>query len=191
MSKPDEVLDDDEAVPFLLDLQTTSTAQEREILKSEHSRQLVMDGIALPQTSFDLAYSFVRSPHKRDQEQSLPILLALLSEHPSRSRDCLFYLALANFKLKRYAESRKFNNQLLRLEPQNAQSRQLRSVIEFQVRKDGLAGMAIVGTLVGSCVGLACVIAVARYVQVEGRERAVLAAWMVGERLMKRFGWKG
>ena len=63
---------------------------------------------------------------------------------PERRRECLFYLALGNFKLGNYAEARKFNDRLLDHEPSNLQAGSLKGLIDDKVAKDGLMGVAIV-----------------------------------------------
>lgn len=73
--------------------------------------------------------------------------MRLLSEifriSPERRRECLYYLALGNYKLGNYAEARRFNDLLLDKEPANLQASSLRSLIDDKVAKEGLMGVAI------------------------------------------------
>lgn len=62
---------------------------------------------------------------------------------PERRRECLYYLALGNFKLGNYAEARRYNDLLLDREPGNLQADSLRGLIDEKVAKDGLMGVAI------------------------------------------------
>lgn len=77
--------------------------------------------------------------------------MRLLSEiyrnAPERRRECLYYLALGNYKLGNYADARRYNELLLGLEPQNLQASSLKGLIDDKVNKEGLMGAAIVGGL--------------------------------------------
>jgi fission 1 protein len=64
---------------------------------------------------------------------------------PERRRECLYYLALGNFKLGNYAEARRYNDLLLDKEPNNLQAASLRTLIDDKVARDGMMGVAIVG----------------------------------------------
>ena len=66
---------------------------------------------------------------------------------PERRRECLYYLALGNYKLGSYAEARRYNDLLLDHEPGNLQAGSLRSLIDDKVAKEGMMGIAIVGGL--------------------------------------------
>ena len=68
----------------------------------------------------------------------------LFRNAPERRRECLYYLALGNFKLGNYAEAKRYNDLLLDHEPGNLQAESLRSLIEDKVAKDGLMGVAII-----------------------------------------------
>lgn len=71
------------------------------------------------------------------------MLSEIFRNAPERRRECLYYLALGNFKLGNYAEARKFNDLLLDHEPSNLQAESLRGLIDDKVAKDGLMGVAI------------------------------------------------
>lgn len=73
------------------------------------------------------------------------LLSNIYRQAPERRRECLYYLALGNFKLGSYAEARRYNDLLLDLEPGNLQATSLRDLIDEKVQKEGLMGMAIVG----------------------------------------------
>ena len=64
---------------------------------------------------------------------------------PERRRECLYYLALGNFKLGNYAEARRYNDSLLEYEPGNLQAASLCQLIDDKVAKEGMVGIAIVG----------------------------------------------
>lgn len=74
--------------------------------------------------------------------------MRLLSEifrvSPERRRECLYYLALGNYKLGNYGEARRYNDLLLDKEPMNLQAADLRRLIDDKVAKEGLMGVAII-----------------------------------------------
>lgn len=72
------------------------------------------------------------------------LLSEIFSVAPERRRECLYYLALGNYKLGNYAESRRYNDLLLEKEPANLQAADLRRLIDDKVTKEGLMGVAII-----------------------------------------------
>lgn len=72
------------------------------------------------------------------------LLSEIFRTSPERRRECLYYLALGNFKLGNYANARKYNDLLLDNEPGNLQATNLRALIDDKVAKEGLMGVAIV-----------------------------------------------
>lgn len=96
--------------------------------------------------------------------------MRLLSEifraSPDRRRECLYYLALGNYKLGNYAEARRYNDSLLELEGGNMQAQSLRQLIDDKVAKEGMMGMAIVGGLAA-----AAAVGVGMLVRGAGRKR--------------------
>jgi mitochondrial fission 1 protein len=72
------------------------------------------------------------------------LLSEIFRTSPERRRECLYYLALGNFKLGNYANARKYNDLLLDNEPANLQATNLRALIDDKVAKEGLMGVAIV-----------------------------------------------
>ncbi|KAJ3071101.1 mitochondrial membrane protein [Podochytrium sp. JEL0797] len=141
---------------FLVDLHTKASQEDIQNLRAEYKKQLDANRLS-PQTKFDYAYTLVKSGLRRDHEAGLQLLHELYKENPARRRECLYYLSIGNYKLANYVEARKFNEILLQMEPTNAQSLQLRTLIDDKVRTDGLVGMAIVGGVVASlaAIGLA------------------------------------
>lgn len=75
------------------------------------------------------------------------MLSDIFRQSPDRRRECLYYLALGNYKLGNYAEARRYNDNLVELEPGNLQAQSLRQLIDDKVAKEGLMGVAIVGSL--------------------------------------------
>ena len=75
------------------------------------------------------------------------LLTEIFRASPDRRRECLYYLALGNYKLGNYAEAKRYNDSLLELEGGNMQAQSLRQLIDDKVAKEGMMGMAIVGGL--------------------------------------------
>lgn len=75
------------------------------------------------------------------------LLSEIFRSSPERRRECLYYLALGNYKLGNYAEARRYNDLLLEHEPQNLQAESLRTLIDDKVTKEGMVGVAIVSGL--------------------------------------------
>lgn len=73
------------------------------------------------------------------------LLTEIFRNSPDRRRECLYYLALGNYKLGSYAEARKYNERLLELEPENLQAKSLKELVDNKVQQEGLMGAAIVG----------------------------------------------
>lgn len=76
------------------------------------------------------------------------LLSEIFRNSRERRRECLYYLALGNYKLGNYAEARRYNELLLELEPANLQAGSLKGLIDEKVAKEGLMGAAIVGGIV-------------------------------------------
>ena len=89
----------------------------------------------------------IKSNARPDQQEGVRLLSEIFRASPERRRECLYYLALGNYKLGNYGEARRYNDLLLDKEPQNLQAASLGSLIDDKVSKEGLLGIAIVGGL--------------------------------------------
>ena len=89
----------------------------------------------------------IKSEHRGEQQEGVRLLSEIFRNVPERRRECLYYLALGNYKLGSYAEARRYNDLLLDHEPANLQAASLRSLIDDKVAKEGMVGVAIVGGL--------------------------------------------
>lgn len=90
----------------------------------------------------------IKSNVRNEQQEGVRLLTEIFRNSPDRRRECLYYLALGNYKLGSYAEARRYNERLLQLEPENLQARSLMGLIDDKVQKEGLVGAAIVGGFV-------------------------------------------
>lgn len=89
----------------------------------------------------------IKSTQRTEQQEGVRLLTDIFRASPDRRRECLYYLALGNYKLGNYAEARRYNELLLDLEVNNLQAQSLRGLIDDKVAKEGLVGVAIVGGL--------------------------------------------
>lgn len=85
----------------------------------------------------------VKSNNRNDQQLGVRLLSDIFRLSPERRRECLFYLALGNYKLGNYGEARRYNDLLLDKEPANLQASDLRQLIDNKVAREGLMGVAI------------------------------------------------
>jgi fission 1 protein len=63
------------------------------------------------------------------------LMTEIYKESPGRRRECLYYLALGQYKLSHYTEARRYNDLLLEKEPRNMQALSLKALIEDRVAK--------------------------------------------------------
>jgi fission 1 protein len=97
------------------------------------------------QTKFNYAWGLIKSAARPSQQLGVSLLSDLYRTQPSRRRECLYYLALGNYKLANYAEARRFNDRLLAAEPGNLQAKSLEGLIDERVQREGLVGVAVGG----------------------------------------------
>ena len=90
----------------------------------------------------------IKSTSRPDQQEGVRLLSEIFRNSRERRRECLYYLALGNYKLGNYAEARRYNELLLELEPANLQAGSLKGLIDEKVAKEGMVGAAIVGGIV-------------------------------------------
>ncbi|KAK5156152.1 mitochondrial membrane protein [Recurvomyces mirabilis] len=116
------------------------------------------------QTKFNYAWGLIKSNNRAEQQEGVRLLSDIFRASVERRRECLYYLALGNYKLGNYAEARRYNDSLMELEEGNMQAQSLRELIDDKVAKEGMMGMAIVG-------GLAAAAAVGVGMLVRGSQR--------------------
>lgn len=90
-----------------------------------------------------LMQGLIKSSSRSEQQEGVRLLSDIFRNAPERRRECLYYLALGNYKLGNYAEARRYNDLLLDHEPSNLQASSLRDLIDDKVAKEGLMGVAI------------------------------------------------
>lgn len=135
-------------------------ASELGVLRSQYEREGEMVGV---QTKFNYAWvknrpslqtlaltntpsfpqGLVKSNQRAEQQLGVRLLSDIFRVSPERRRECLYYLALGNYKLGNYGEARRYNDLLLDKEPANLQASNLRQLIDDKVAREGLMGVAI------------------------------------------------
>ncbi|KAL9043591.1 MAG: hypothetical protein Q9214_003228 [Letrouitia sp. 1 TL-2023] len=116
--------------------------EELDVLRAQYEKEGYYVGV---QTKFNYAWGLIKSASRNEQQQGVHLLSEIFRNAPERRRECLYYLALGNYKLGNYAEARRYNDLLLDHEPGNLQAESLRMLVDEKVAKEGMIGVAIVG----------------------------------------------
>ncbi|CAI7603631.1 Mitochondrial membrane fission protein [Penicillium cosmopolitanum] len=126
-------------------------AGELQVLRSQYEKEGMYAGV---QTKFNYAWGLICEDQRSDQQEGLRLLAEIFRAAPERQRECLWYMALANYKLGNYGESRRLNDALLEHEGKdeqgkwkNRQASKLEDAINEKVTREGLMGIAIMGGL--------------------------------------------
>ncbi|XP_076387467.1 mitochondrial fission 1 protein isoform X2 [Megachile rotundata] len=105
---------------------------------------------------FEYAWCLVRSKYPADIRKGIILLEDLYCNHDdSNKRDCLYYLAIGNARIKEYSKALTYVRSFLQVEPQNRQVQHLETLIKKKMEKEGLYGMAIAG---GVIIGVASIL---------------------------------
>uniref|UniRef100_A0A670Z156 Mitochondrial fission 1 protein n=1 Tax=Pseudonaja textilis TaxID=8673 RepID=A0A670Z156_PSETE len=113
-------------------------------------------------TQFEYAWCLIRSKYNEDIKKGIVLLEELLPKgNKEDQRDYVFYLAVANYRLKEYEKALKCIRGLLKTEPNNTQALEMEKLIKKAMQKDGLVGMAIVGGMALGAASLAGLIGLA------------------------------
>ncbi|RMZ83289.1 hypothetical protein DV738_g1253, partial [Chaetothyriales sp. CBS 135597] len=129
-------------LPYAADAESPLRPAELQVLRAQYEKEGEYVGT---QTKFNYAWGLIKSNQRSEQQLGVQLLSDIFKSEPGRRRECLYYLALGNYKLGNYAEARRFNDLLLVKEPGNLQASSLRQLIDDKVNKEGLMGMAIIG----------------------------------------------
>ena len=105
-----------------------------------------------------LFQGLIKSSARGEQQEGVRLLSEIFRNAPERRRECLYYLALGNYKLGNYAEARRYNDLLLDHEPSNLQAGSLRGLIDDKVAKEGLLGVAILSGVAIAAAGVGAMI---------------------------------
>ncbi|KAF4635871.1 hypothetical protein G7Y89_g2208 [Cudoniella acicularis] len=127
-------------LPYAADAESPLKPAELQVLRAQFEKEGEHVGV---QTKFNFAWGLIKSNTRQDQQEGVRLLSDIFRTSPERRRECLYYLALGNYKLGNYAEARRYNDLLLEKEPANMQASSLRGLIDDKVAKEGLMGVAI------------------------------------------------
>lgn len=105
-----------------------------------------------------LSQGLIKSSARGEQQEGVRLLSEIFRNSPERRRECLYYLALGNYKLGNFAEARRYNDLLLDHEPSNLQAGSLRGLIDDKVAKEGLLGVAILSGVAIAAAGVGAMI---------------------------------
>ncbi|KAJ2822466.1 mitochondrial membrane protein [Coemansia erecta] len=129
-------------LPYAADAEQSLSPDELLVLQRQFERELPR---ARVQTKFNYAWGLIKSTSKREQRLGVNLMHEIYNEHAERRRECLYYISIGYYKMGEYANARVYIEQLLALEPRNAQARSLRQLIDDKVSRDGLIGLAVSG----------------------------------------------
>ncbi|KAJ2691814.1 mitochondrial membrane protein [Coemansia spiralis] len=141
----------DEYLPYAADAEQALEADELLVLRRQYDREVPR---ARVQTKFNYAWGLIKSKAKHEQRVGVKLMQEIHDEHDERKRECMYYLAIGYYKMGEYGNARVHIEQLLALEPHNAQARSLRGLIDDKVAREGLIGLAVSGGVV-ALVGVA------------------------------------
>ncbi|BDD60885.1 mitochondrial membrane protein [Monascus purpureus] len=131
-------------LPYAADAESPLKPAELQVLRAQYLKEGDYVGV---QTKFNYAWGLIKSNARSEQQEGVRLLSDIFRSAPERRRECLYYLALGNYKLGNYGEARRYNELLLDHEPANMQAASLRTLIDDKVAKEGMVGFAIVGGL--------------------------------------------
>ncbi|KAK2758241.1 mitochondrial membrane protein [Arachnomyces sp. PD_36] len=127
-------------LPYAADAESSLKPAELQVLRAQYEKEGDYVGV---QTKFNYAWGLIKSTQRQEQQEGVRLLSEIFRTAPERRRECLYYLALGNFKLGNYAEARRYNDLLLDHEPGNLQATSLGTLIDDKVSREGLVGVAI------------------------------------------------
>ncbi|THH05267.1 hypothetical protein EW145_g4920 [Phellinidium pouzarii] len=131
-------------VPYAADAEQALSYDELEVLKLQYDKESKSGHITV-QTKFNFAWGLVKSPIREQQAFGVKLLQEIYRSEPSRRRECLYYLALGQYKMGNYEEAKRFNALLLDKEPTNLQAQSLANLIDAKMTREGYIGLAIAG----------------------------------------------
>ncbi|KFZ17616.1 hypothetical protein V502_04522 [Pseudogymnoascus sp. VKM F-4520 (FW-2644)] len=127
-------------LPYAADAESPLKPSELQVLRAQYEKEGEYVGV---QTKFNYAWGLIKSNQRSEQQTGVRLLSDIFRDSAERRRECLYYIALGNYKLGNYAEARRHNDLLLDREPTNMQAGSLRALIDDKVAKEGLMGVAI------------------------------------------------
>ncbi|XP_014681734.1 PREDICTED: mitochondrial fission 1 protein-like [Priapulus caudatus] len=110
-----------------------------------YTKQLIQ-GDVNKQAQFDYAWCLIRSKYQNDMKKGIDLFKDLyLHGDVDAKRDYIFYIGVAQTRLKNYTEALRVVHGLLEVEPTNWQAKGLEHVIKERMKKEAIQGAAVVG----------------------------------------------
>jgi fission 1 protein len=109
-------------------------------------------------SQFQYALCLVRSSERRHVQNGFQLFKNIFetSNDDDFKRDALYYMAVAEAKMKNYEPALKYLDAILKVQSGNEQVRDLYVEVNKRMRKDGLIGIGIVGS--AAAVGFAGIV---------------------------------
>ena len=112
----------------------------------EAKYKLAMKNDSLTQDDeFQYACCLVKSPYEDDIKNGMKLFKTLVDNSYAGARECLYFLAMANYKLKEYSKALPLVSLVLEKEPSNSQAQDLKQLIVNKQRRDSVIGAAVLG----------------------------------------------
>ncbi|EJD07409.1 mitochondrial fission 1 protein [Fomitiporia mediterranea MF3/22] len=131
-------------VPYAADAEQSLSYDELEVLRLQYEKETEAGHVTV-QSKFNYAWGLVKSPKYEDQVYGVKLLQEIYRAEPARRRECLYYLALGQYKMGNYEEAKRFNGLLLDKEPHNMQAQSLAELIDQKMTREGYIGLALAG----------------------------------------------
>ncbi|XP_042748661.1 mitochondrial fission 1 protein, partial [Lagopus leucura] len=85
---------------------------------------------------FEYAWGLLRSRYNSDVQKGVAMFRELMADGaPEEQRDCVYYLAVGNYRLKEYEQALRFVRALLQAEPSNTQGLRLQQLIRARMHR--------------------------------------------------------
>ncbi|XP_024947434.1 mitochondrial fission 1 protein [Cephus cinctus] len=136
-----------------------------DLMKFERTyHEQLQTGNVTQKVQFEYAWCLVRSKYPADIRKGIILLEDLYNNHgDNERRDCLYYLAIGNARLKEFSKALSYVRSFLQIEPGNQQVLHLETLITKKMEKDSLVGIAMAsGVIIGIASILGLGIAMAR-----------------------------
>lgn len=131
------------------------SAEDLKKFERLYHEQLYSEDVS-QKAQFEYAWCLVRSKYSADIRKGILLLEDLYSKQSgTERRDCLYYLAIGNARIKEYTKALSYVRAFLQVEPGNVQVQQLETLIRKKMEKEGLLGMAVAG---GVIIGIASIV---------------------------------
>lgn len=136
-------------------LEEVVSSDDLKIFEHIYHEQL-LSSLVTQKAQFEYAWCLVRSKYPADIRKGIILMEDLYNNHSeSERRDCLYYLAIGNARIKEYTKALQYVRAFLEVEPGNKQVQHLETLIRKKMEKEGLYGIAIAG---GVIIGVASIL---------------------------------